>query len=347
MNGEQALPPEPRNITMNDVADCAGVSIKSVSRVINNEPHVSVRLRARVEQAIAQLGWVPDTAARSLAGARSFVIGVMFDNPSPNYTMKVVAGVYAACIENQYHLRFDNIATASEDAAAITRRLDEVFRLGRCDGFVLTPPLCDHTVVLDYLDARGIRYSRIAPAHDRDRAPAAVMDDFGAGGDVAALFHRHGHRRIGVINGPEHHSAALLRREGFVTRMAALNPEAIVTDVRGDFTFQSGIAAGLDLLSARRHPSAIFATNDDMAAGVIAACNQMGLSVPGDVSVCGFDDSWVASAVFPYLTTVHQPIEGMAHAAAMMLIDRKPPATPVLRQLDHRLIERDSVRGLA
>lgn len=347
MNGEQAPTAEPRNITMNDVADCAGVSIKSVSRVINNEPHVSARLRARVEQAIAQLGWVPDTAARSLAGARSFVIGVMFDNPSPNYTMKVVAGVYAACIENQYHLRFDNIDTSGNDAAAITRRLDEMFRLGRCDGFVLTPPLCDHAVVLDYLEARGIRYSRIAPAHDRGRAPTVVMDDHGAGGDVAALFHRLGHRRVGVIDGPVQHTAALARREGFIARMVALNPEAIVSDVRGDFTFQSGIVAGRELLSARRHPTAIFATNDDMAAGVIAACNQMGFSVPGDVSVCGFDDSWVASAVFPYLTTVHQPIEAMAHAAAMMMIERKPPAIPPLRQLDHHLIERDSVRGLA
>lgn len=336
-------------MTMNDVADCAGVSIKSVSRVINNEPHVSPRLRARVEQAIAQLGYVPDSAARSLAGARSFVIGVMFDNPSPNYTMKIVAGVYAACVENQYHLRFDNIDTATNDAAAITRRMDEIFRMGRCDGFVLTPPLCDNAAVLDGLEARGIRYSRISPAFDRARAPAVVMDDFGAGGDVAALFHRLGHRRVGVINGPEFHTAALQRREGFVTRMAELNPESIVTDVRGDFTFQSGIAAGRDLLSARRHPSAIFATNDDMAAGVIAACNQMGLSVPGDVSVCGFDDSWVASAVFPYLSTVHQPIEAMAHAAAMMMIERKSAADGrhPLRQLPHHLIERDSLRALA
>ena len=334
------------HITMSDVASGAGVSMKSVSRVINNEPHVSARLRARVEQTIATLGYVPDTAARSLAGARNFVIGVMFDNPSPNYTMKVISGVYSACTENQYHLRFDNVDTTQDDAS-VSRRLDEIVRLSRCDGFVLTPPLSDHVTLLDLLDARGIRYSRVAPGIDVSRASAVMMDDHAAGGDVAAFFHRLGHYRIGIVNGPLLHRAARRRREGFVARMADLNPDAIIIDTEGDFTFEGGIHAGRDLLAARRHPTAIFATNDDMAAGVIAACHRMGLSVPGDVSICGYDDSWAATSVFPFLTTIHQPIEAMAHVAATMIIDRRPhDVHERLRRLDHQLIERDSTRSL-
>ncbi|HWU02503.1 MAG TPA: LacI family DNA-binding transcriptional regulator, partial [Novosphingobium sp.] len=292
--------------TMTDVADAAGVSIKSVSRVINNEPHVSPRLREKVEAAIAALDYVPDTAARSLAGARSFTISVLFDNPSPNYTMKVISGAYRACMENQYHLRIDSLDSSRGDTPLLAQ-LDQILRHSRCDGFVLTPPLCDNPMLLEVLETRGVRYSRVAPVFDPGRSRAVLIDDAGAAAAVADMFWEHGHRRIGLINGPLNHGAAGNRRRGFLDRLAQLDPDLIVSQADGGFAFEGGMAAGRELLMARRYPTAIFATNDDSAVGAMVACQQQGLSVPGDVSVCGFDDSWVAKTVWPYLTTVRQP----------------------------------------
>lgn len=343
MNDPENSPPARPHATMADVAKAAGVALKSVSRVINNEPYVSEGLRQRIEAAIAQLNYVPDTAARSLAGARSFIISVLFDNPSPNYTMKVLAGAYRACIEKQYHLRIDSIDT-SADTASLLQALDAIFRNARCDGFVLTPPISDDPRVLDHIERHGARYARLAPFIDPDRSMAVTIDDAAAAARIADLFHHHGHRRMGLVNGPGQHGAAHTRRQGFVDRLRQIAPEATVAEAMGSFDFEKGIRAGLELLSLPDRPTAIFAANDDSAAGVMVACSQLGLSVPADVSVCGFDDSWVARTTWPYLTTVFQPIEAMAHAAALMIIERREPkARPDRMQLDFELILRDSV----
>ena len=158
------------------------------------------------------------------------------------------------------------------------------------------------------------------------------------------MFLALGHRRIGLVNGPPEHGAAISRRDGFLAKISELAPDIKVSQADGGFTFEGGIAAGRLLLSARRHPTAIFAANDDSAAGVMVACAEAGLKVPADVSVCGFDDSWVAKSVWPYLTTVHQPIEKMAHAAAGLLLDQNPaaPGKSLLR-LDYHLVNRASV----
>lgn len=326
--------------TMADVAKAAGVAIKSVSRVINNEPHVSAQLRDKVEAAIAALNYVPDTAARSLAGARSFTISVLFDNPSPNYTMKVLAGAYRACVARQYHLRIDSIDT-SADTPALQSALEAIFRNARCDGFVLTPPISDDPRVLDALEAYGARYARLAPFIDAQRSLSVTIDDAGAAARIADLFYQNGHRRMGIANGPREHGAAHTRRKGFVERLHQIDPSVVISEAVGGFAFEMGIHAGRELLSAPERPTAIFATNDDSAAGVMVACSQLGLSVPRDVSVCGFDDSWVARTTWPYLTTVFQPIEGMAEAAALMMIDREDGARQI--ELGFELILRDSV----
>lgn len=329
--------------TMADVAKAAGVSLKSVSRVINKEPHVTDALRAKVEAAIRELAYVPDTAARSLAGARSFTIGVLFDNPSPNYTMKVLAGAYSACIEHQYHLRIDTIDT-SADTATLNAVLEAIFRHSRSDGFVLTPPVSDDPRVLAALDRHGARYSRLAPMVEHGEAMAVMIDDAAAAARVADMFLDLGHRRFGLVNGPDNHGAAHQRRTGFLDRLAQRDPSLVVEEAFGGFQFERGIEAGRQLLARDQRPTAIFATNDDSAAGVIIACNQMGLAVPRDISVCGFDDSWVARTVWPYLTTIHQPIEAMARVAARMIIARGD-SNPEVRtqQLDFELVMRDSV----
>lgn len=324
--------------TMQDVARLAGVSPKSVSRVINAEPHVSPRLRARIEAAIAQLSYVPDTAARSLAGSRTFIIGVLFDNPSPNYTMKIMGGVYRACIERQYHMRFDSIDSTQPDADR-EAQLSAMLRNSRTDGFVLTPPLTDNRLVLDFLDRHRVRYCRIAPVIDPDRAPSVAMDDAAAAGEVARFLWQLGHRSFGLLNGPAEHGAARQRRSGFLDALAGRGGEPTVMEGYGGFQFEQGIAAGELLLSGAQRPTAIFATNDDSAAGAMVACARAGLAVPRDISIVGFDDSWIARSVWPYLTTVYQPIEEMAYAATQMLLDRAPER-PTHKKLDFRLIAR-------
>lgn len=331
--------------TIADVAREAGVSLKSVSRVINNEPHVSARLRATVEAAIIRLGYVPDTAARSLAGARNFTIGLLFDNPSPNYTMKIVAGAYRACREFRHHLQIDNIQALAEQGD-LAGHVARILHTSRTDGFILTPPLTDDPDVIALLEARGINYVRVAPSIAPDRSPAVIMDDRAAAAEIADLFWARGHRCFGYIGGPQDHGASMLRRDGFVGRLREYDPGATVGESSGGFTFAGGMAAGSELLARPRRPTAIFAANDDSAAGVMVACSQAGLSVPRDVSVAGFDDSWVARSVWPYLTTIRQPIEKMGYAAVSLLVGRREAReadAPQTLRFGYELIERDSV----
>ena len=343
---------------MADVAALAGVALKSVSRVINNEMHVSPRLRSRVEAAIAELNYVPDAAARTLAGGRSFTVSVLFGQggvadsmnvatgayqPCPNYVTKVVAGAYQACAERQYKLQIDQIKL-NLPHSAMRRQFDLLLRNSRGFALILTPPLTDNEPLLDYLDAHGLKYARLAPASSPDRSPRAWIDDAAAGAMIADYLWSRGHRRLGLVNGPLSHSAAINRRQGFIDRVKTLDPAAIVDEVAGDFTFETGIVAGTALLAKPARPTAIFATNDDSACGVMVACRQFGLEIPRDISICGFDDSGAATSVWPYLTTVRQPIEEMAYAATCMLIGRGTPETGSdAVQLDFRLIERDSV----
>lgn len=331
--------------TMQDVARHAGVSLKSVSRVVNREPHVSEKLRMKVEAAIADLNYIPDIAARSLAGSRTFIIGLLFDNPSPNYTMKLQAGVYRACTEHGYHLRIDNV-DSSCSPAVLESRLDAIVRNSRCDGFVLTPPLTDNPQVLDFFDARGVRYVRIAPSVEVDRSPGVLIDDEAAAGSVARYLWDLGHRRFGLVTGPVEHGAAAKRRAGFLDMLSGLGLTEPVAEAAGGFSFEGGITAGQQLLAAQHKPTAIFATNDDSAAGVMVACSQAGVAVPADLSLCGFDDSWIAKSVWPYLTTISQPIEEMGHAAATFLLDRRD-SQPALRTLQFHLVQRDSVAAPA
>ncbi|MPT47916.1 MAG: LacI family DNA-binding transcriptional regulator [Sphingobium sp.] len=327
--------------TMMDVARKAGVSLKSVSRVINGEDHVSQKLRDKVKTAIEAMGYVPDVAARSLAGNRNFTIGLLFDNPSANYRMKIQAGAYEACRNAGYHLRIDSLSAQAE-GADLEQQIAAVVRQNRCDGLVLTPPLTDNLQILDILERSQIPYVRIAPVLAPGRSKAVEMDDYQAGCDVARMLHALGHRHFAVINGPLYHGRAGYRRNGFVETFRSLCPDAEIMEEPGDFTFYSGMIAGKKILSRSNGPIAIFATNDDMAAGALNAAQQMGLRVPEDVSVCGFDDGIIAMTVWPYLTTIHQPIAEMAEVAVQMLIDWADKE-PSLRHIDYHMVERDSV----
>lgn len=330
-----------RRVTINDVARLAGVSIKSVSRVVNDEPNIRPALRLKVEEAIEALGYKPNPAARSLAAGRSFAIGVLFDNPSPSYTMKVQEGAYAACHRAGYQLVIEHVHTAGPDVAGV---MAAMLANRRLDGMVVTPPATDRAVVLDALEQYRTRYIRIAPNSFPGRSPSISSNDGEAVGQAVRHLWGLGHRRFGLIDGPPAHGASQWRRQGYVSALERQGlAEAEILCADGDFTFASGIRAGRLLLAANPRPTAIFAANDDMAAGLFAAAAQMGIGIPDGLSVVGFDNSWIATTLWPELTTLHQPIAEMAFDAVEMLIASKSEGdSPAARLQDCELVIRGS-----
>ena len=329
------------SVTINDVAALAGVSTKTVSRVINREPHVRPELRDRVAEAVRSLNFQPNVAARALAGSRAYLLGLCYDNPSPGYVSAIQVGALHACREAGYHLLVEQIDSLGRAGAD---QLDALLQAVKMDGLILSPPVCDRADLLDLLESRGTPFVRIAPAGDFERAPYVHMDDRKAAFDMTRLLQSLGHRRIGFVRGPLDHSAAPLRQQGFLDAMAdaglPVRPEWVVS---GAFSFRSGVGAAERLLSLPERPTAIFASNDDMALGVMAAANRLGLSLPDELSVAGFDDSPIAQVVWPQLTTIRQPVEAMARAAAGMLAEGLGRVqAPLARLLDFELVVRGS-----
>lgn len=329
-----------RHSTITDVADAAGVSIKTVSRVFNDEPNVRPATRDRVLAAAHSLDYHPNVAARSLAGRRSFLIGLAYENPSPNYVVDLQTGALDRLQGERYRL----LVLPFTDAAAASGKMQALARASGLDGVVLAPPLCDDAATVAELEACGLPYSRIAPSSGGSHAPDVAMDDRCAARAVIDHLVELGHRRIGIVRGDPSHASAAARLDGYRTGLEAHGlPTDSRLEAQGAYTFASGYEAGRTLLSMPEPPTAIFACNDDMAAGVLNAAYEAGVNVPGDLSVVGFDDSNIASVVWPRLTTIHQPIRDMAReATGALLAIIEDEETPPHLMLPFRLVVRGS-----
>lgn len=314
--------------TIYEVAARAGVSIKSVSRVLNSEPNVSAALKEKVDAAVAELGYRRNLSARSLAGASSSVIAALVDaaltiehsrsGRGSDYLSRLQLGALLEVHAVDYHLMIEMVDHAS---ARLRGELTALLSSIRPAGVILTPPNSDHQVVLDVLDEAGVPYARISPSRDPERGISVSMDERQAAADMTRHLIDLGHRRIGFITGPIAYGVSQRRLEGFLDAMHAAGLDAPAHAVAtGDFTFDSG-AAGLEkLLDARDATTAVFASNDDMALGALKAATARGRRVPDDLSIAGFDDT--VSAVFstPQLTTIRQPVGEMAAAATHRLV---------------------------
>ncbi|MEM9225706.1 MAG: LacI family DNA-binding transcriptional regulator [Pseudomonadota bacterium] len=308
----------PRAITIDDVAERAGVSAKTVSRVLNNEPNVRPVKRDLVMRAARELGYRPNPAARSLAGARSFLLAHLHDNPVPEYVGSVNAGIYEACRARGYFLLPEHVDPNAPDRL---ERVERFLMTSRIDGVILSPPICDDAAVIAMLQDGDIAYASLSPARQPVRTPVMRMDDSAAAETATAHLIELGHERIGFIAGPAGHRASASRMEGFRAAMSAAGlaiDEGLIAE--GSYSLHSGVDAAKLLISRDARPTAIFAANDDMAVGAMTAIMSRGLSIPGDISVCGFDDTRLAGAVWPPLTTIHQPVEAMARRAAERLM---------------------------
>ncbi len=304
-------------VRIEDVARIAGVSMKTVSRVLNQEPNVADATRQRVEAATEQLQYRPDPSARTLAGRRSYLIAMLYDNPSSNYLMEVELGVLDACGPQHYNMM---LAPLIYDQADIVRKVDALIAQLRLDGLVLTPPITDDAALLAHLDAIGIPFANVSPKSRGGRIGVTV-DEQSAVCDLVEHLVSLGHRRIGHIKGHPAHGASEWRLSGYregLKRAGLRYDPSLVVD--GEFSHDSGAAGARRLLALKQRPTAIFAANDDMAAGTICAICESGLSVPGDVSVCGFDDTPIARHIHPALTTIRQPTREMGRLAACELL---------------------------
>lgn len=327
--------------TIDDVAARAGVSIKTVSRVLNDEPGVRPETRDRVRSAMVALNYHPSLPARSLAGRRSNLLGLVYENPSANYVFDVQNGAMARCKEANLRLFVLSCNDLGE------RTVGEVLAMAEqthVDGLVLTPPLSTNHDLIAALDAQELPFVRIAPDALDHCSPKVEMDDRAAAREMTEHLVGLGHRSLAFIAGHPDHYSSRLRLEGFHGALAAHDmADERVRIERGFNTTQSGAEAARRLLGGADRPTAIFASNDDMAAGVILVAHELGIDVPLQLSVAGFDDTQVAQIVWPPLTTIHQPSYNMAYVATDLLAQLvRGQEVPAVTLLGHQLVIRGS-----
>lgn len=304
--------------TIADVAQLAGVSPMTVSRVINAEARVRQSTREKVQKAIESLNYAPNRAARSLAGAGPVSIGLLYSNPSENYLSAFLVGSLDEASRNDVQFIVEKCELGDHELEVATHMIEN-----GVDALVLPSPLCDSQDLLDLIAAEGVPAVLVGSGFPSPQHHAVSIDERAAAYEMTRHIIGLGHRRIGFIIGNPTQTASTARLNGF--RAAMVEAELAVTDdlmAQGYFSYRSGLSAAEQLLDAEDPPTAIFASNDDMAAATVAIAHKRGLDVPGDLTVCGFDDTALATAIWPELTTICQPISDMARTAIKLLARR-------------------------
>jgi LacI family transcriptional regulator len=311
----------PERPTINDIARIADVSKKTVSRVLNKSPFVSAETRQKIEAIIERTGYTPDPQARGLAFRRSFLVGMVFDNPNPQYVVNMQQGILDGLRGSGYELVIHPCDRLSRGYLEAVRDFAERQKLF---GVILTPSVSEDEQLARMLERMNCAYVRIAsvPLDHPDRM--IVSHDRNGGEQAGRHLTSLGHRRIGFISGPPTFRSSHERRAGLEEALAAaglhMRPDFVV---EGAYTFDSGASCGEALLGRAERPTAIFCANDEMAAGLLQAARRAHLRVPEDLSVVGFDDFQVATQVCPTLTTIHSPIRSVGQLAAQKLFARE------------------------
>ncbi|CAN7360031.1 LacI family DNA-binding transcriptional regulator [Pseudoduganella sp. LjRoot289] len=303
--------------TLYDVARLAGVSAMTVSRVINGTKRVNDDTRERVATAAAQLKYEVNVAARA-ARVGSLRIGLLYSNPSAAFLSAFLVGAMDQCSSSGARL----ILEKCEGQRGWRDAIDNLVA-GGVNGILLTPPLCDSLPVLKLLAELDIPAVAVATARPSKSTSAVRIDDYEGALSMVRHLISLGHRDIAFIKGDPKHTPAQLRYRAFLDAMEEAGLEVPPARVaEGMFTYRSGLPAARRLLEQSERPSAIFACNDDMAAAVVAVAHGMRLEVPRDLAVCGFDDTPLATTVWPNLTTVHQPIGEMGQVAVELISEQ-------------------------
>jgi LacI family transcriptional regulator len=330
-------------VTIRDVAARAGVSPMTVSRVINGEENVRNETRALVNAAIQDLSYAPNHAARSLAGWAPSRIGLLYDNPSAGFLSEFLVGVLDESGRTGSQVVLERRQDGESALSALNRLLGD-----GVDGLILPPPLCEAVEILDAVEAAGAAAVALAPGRPSATLATLRIDNRAAAFELTEHLLKLGHRRFGFTKGDPNQTVSDQRFEGFLAALTAAGVDPATVGVeQGYFTYRSGLEAAGRLLAREPRPTAIFAANDDMAAATLAAAHRLGLATPGDISVVGFDDTPIASSVWPALTTVRQPIAAMARAAVDLALEeirrrRRSDGEPRQELHPHMLIIRES-----
>lgn len=326
--------------TIFDVAARAGVSIKTVSRVLNRQGNVNAAMRDRVQRAVEALNYTPNLAARQLSSRKSYLICMLvYGFSGSSYFPRLIVSAANECRKHGYHLiseTFDSGESKEDVIQRITSNL-------RPDGIILPPPLCDDDRLIAAIEQQGTSLVRLAGTGTTYGRSIEVHARLASRQLVNHLIEL-GHRRIALIAAPANHRAAVERIEGYHDALSdaklPLDPSLIV---EGDFSYRSGVDAAAVLFALPDRPTAVFAANDTMALGAMAVAARSSLRVPEDVAIAGFDDTPAGRMVYPPLTTVRQPIAEMAQAAVTAILD----ASSVIGDFEHTLIVRGSTSGSA
>jgi LacI family transcriptional regulator len=310
---------------IDDVARLAGVSPKTVSRVVNREPNVRDATREKVEQAIEELGYRPDQFARNLASQRARLIALVYDDPSAyevpssGYVIRLQQGTLRACRAANYELLIHPCRYRNKDVVA---ELEALIRHIRPTGVVLAAPLSNMPRIVEAIQASGTPLVRLSPGRQDGNQYCVATNDREISAEMTQYLASLGHRRIAFIKGNRQHKAVGNRYLGFVDglRASGLKLEKDLVE-QGDNSVGSGEECAWRLLRSEKPPTAVFAANDDMAAGVMRVAAQLGIEIPARLSVAGCDDIALARQIYPRLTTIRQPLAAMAELATMALVD--------------------------
>lgn len=307
-----------KNVTIIDVAKHVGVCKKTVSRVLNNEPNVSIRTKTKIIKCFEDLGYIPNSQARGLASNQSYLIGLLYDNPNLSYVSEIQNGALTQCRSKGYNLI---IFPEDHTNEAFLSHFESELRNTNLDGIILTPPFSDMSELLKLLRRKKLPFTRVGATEPFAGTSCISSNDVETSYRMCRYLISLGHTRIAFIKGHPDHNVSEQRLEGYIQ---ALNEANIELDdemiQQGYFTFSSAEQCARKLLSLSNRPTAIFASNDYMAAGVLKVATQKGLTIPHDLTITGFDNSPIAKHLWPSLTTVKQPVEDMSFEAAKILI---------------------------
>ncbi|AFT96344.1 LacI family transcriptional regulator [Alteromonas sp. I10] len=333
--------------TIKSVAEMAGVSIKTVSRVINKEGTVKPDTLQRVEEAIKALKYTPNKAARDLASKGASVLGYVYDNPNAYYIIDMQKGILDVCRKNNFELLIHPCDASSKN---IAKELVDMVDTAQLAGLILSPPLSEMPEVLSELDQNQISYVRILSGDGLFPSPLpyVLVNDFKAAYDITEHLISQGHKNIAFIAGEEIHKSTIERLNGY---KAALEKAGIAIDesliIKGTYSFETGVKSSETLLAMSPHPTAVFACNDEIAAGTLFGARMKGVDVPQELAIAGFENSPFSRQTFPPLTTASQPTNEIAQHAAASLIQylRAKKAKAAHDNLNHTFIPELVVRA--
>lgn len=332
--------------TINDVARLAGVSKRTVSRVLNNSTKVNEATRQRILAVIESLDYAPSTQARGLASSRSYLLGLLFDDPNAVVIHSVQKGALKACAKYGYEMVVKPIDFRTD---TLIEEVLKFVRRSKLDGVIMLPPISNNDALAQALRDKDISYVRVGAKAVDEPARMVVSQDRLAMHQVAEAFVGAGRDNVAIVVGPRDRGASIERLEGLQAALSDLGaPLQEHYIVQGDFTYESGLQCADELLNLENPPNAVFASNDQMAIGIIHRAQDRGVRIPEDLMVIGYDDDPMSARLRPSLSTLSRPNEAMAEAAAMRLMkdvgdaDVQASSEPLV--FVPQLIQRDSTR---